>query len=403
MNSNKKIWLILIAALGNMIAPFSIDTYLPSFPAIESYYDVSREIMTTTMGAYLAAFAITTLVWGPLADRFGRKAIAITSLIGFALVSAGCALSPSFDYFMTFRILQGVFAGGVIIAGRAMIRDAFPPKEAQKAMALIMMVFAIAPAIAPIIGGFLQHHYDWESIFWFLTAYGIITFLLILLFLKETQAAEHVQSIAPKKLISSYVHSLKHPVFIRVVLAQSFVFGGFFVYVVGSASLIFDHLHLGAEDFWIQFVPMVGGMMLGSFFSHRVSNHKTPIEMANIAFAIGGIAVVTNLILELFTEPQVMTVIPQLSLYAFGLSFALPVLSILALDCLPEKRGMAASLQSLMQMGMMALVSILVVPLVHASLLEMAISMASLWFLGWLLWLNVHRRLPRQAEQIHEF
>ncbi|WP_373018741.1 multidrug effflux MFS transporter [Thiomicrorhabdus sp.] len=403
MKSNTKTLLILFAALGNMIAPFSIDTYLPSFPAIENYYHVSREMMSTSMGAYLAAFALTTLVWGPLADKFGRKAIAITSLVGFALASAGCALAPTFDYFMVFRVLQGVLAGGVIIAGRAMIRDTFPPQEAQKAMAMIMMVFAIAPAIAPILGGFLQHHYDWESIFWFLTAYGIVTFLLIGLFLKETQSTEHVQSIAPKKLYASYVHSLKHPTFIRLVLAQSFVFGGVFVYIAGSASLIYDHLHLGAEDFWVQFVPMVGGMMLGSFYSHRVSNRQTPTKMLHLSFSIGAVAVVINLILALFTAPQILTVIPTLSLYAFALSFGLPVLAILALDCLPEKRGMAASLQSLMQMGMMALVSFLVVPFVHASVPEMAIAMLALWLVGLLFWRSAHHRLPKQGDQIHDF
>jgi len=110
-----KIWLIIFAALASMIAPFSIDTYLPSFPAIETHYGVSRELLTSSMGAYLAAFALTTLVWGPLADRFGRKYIAIVSLFGFGLASMGVALAPGFDGFMIFRIFQGMLAGGGLL------------------------------------------------------------------------------------------------------------------------------------------------------------------------------------------------------------------------------------------------------------------------------------------------
>ena len=384
-----------------MIAPFSIDTYLPSFPAIEDYYHVSRELLSTSMGAYLAAFAITTLVWGPLADRFGRQKISMVSLIGFSLASAGCALALSFDHFMLFRVLQGVFAGGVIIAARAMIRDFFTPQEAQKAMSLIMMVFAIAPAIAPIVGGYLQLHYNWESIFWFLSAYGVFTLFIIGTLLTETQHPDHIQSIAPKKLILSYAHTLKHPLFIRLVLVQSFVFGGFFVYIAGSASLIYDHLKLGPEDFWVQFVPMVIGMILGSVVSHRLANQNNPVKIIHISLTFGGVAALLNVVLLFVATPTVFTIIPIISLYAFALSMGLPALSILALDCLPEKRGMAASLQSLLQMGMAALVSIFLVPFVHVSLIAMAFSMLGLWITAALLWRFNHRALSHKlAEQV---
>ena len=393
-----KVWLILFTALASMIAPFSIDTYLPSFPAIEGYYGVSREFLASSMGAYLGAFALTTLVWGPLADRFGRKYVAMVSLFGFAMASAGVALAPSYDGFMVFRVLQGVLAGGVIIGSRAMIRDVFPPKEAQKTMAIIMMVFAIAPAIAPIIGGYLQTVFDWQSIFWFLALYAVITLMILLLFIQETQSPEHVQSIKPRALMRAYAESLMHPIFIRLVLSQALIFGGMFVYIAGSASLMFDHLKLGPEDFWIQFVPMVGGMILGSMTAHRMTDGYSPIHMSNASFVIVGFAATMAFVSDLFFAPSVMSIIPFISLYAFGLSFGLPVLATMALDCLPERRGMAASLQSLLQMGTAALVSIMVVPFVHESLLEMATATLAMWFIGVVLWASVYQKMPELIE-----
>ncbi|GAB6069261.1 multidrug effflux MFS transporter [Thiomicrorhabdus hydrogeniphila] len=390
--------LITFTALAGMIAPFSTDTYLPSFPEIESYYGVSRELLSSSMGVYLAAFAITTLVWGPFADRFGRKSVAIISLFGFGIASMGCALAPTFDGFMMFRVMQGVLAGGVIIGSRAMIRDVFSPKEAQKTMAVVMMLFAIAPALAPIVGGYLETHFDWQSIFWFLTLYAFITLIVVLFFIKETQHKDTVQSIQPKQLMASYLHTIKHPIFLRLVLSQSLIFGGIFVYIAGSASLLFDHLNLGPEDFWIQFVPMVGGMILGSMTAHRMTDKYSPLHMITASFTITGLAAMAGLISDFLFEPSVMSVIPFISVFAFGLSFGLPILVTFALDCLPEKRGMATSVQSFMQMGAAALVAIVIVPLTHDSLKLMALSMLLMWFVGVLLWINVYAKVQELEE-----
>jgi len=345
------------------------------------------------MGAYLAAFAITTLVWGPFADRYGRKSVAVISLFGFGIASTGCALAPTFDGFMVFRVLQGILAGGVIIGSRAMIRDVFSPKEAQKTMALVMMVFAIAPALAPIVGGYLQTNFAWQSIFWFLTVYAVITLFIVLFFIKETQHIDTVQSIQPKALIHSYLHTIKHPIFLRLVLSQSLVFGGLFVYIAGSASVLFDHLHLGPEDFWIQFVPMVGGMILGSMTAHRMTDKYSPLHMITASFTLTGFAAMAGLMSDYLFEPSVMSVIPFISLFAFGLSFGLPILVTFALDCLPEKRGMATSVQSLMQMGTAALVAIFVVPFTHDSLKLMALSTLLMWLVAIVLWLSIYTKV----------
>lgn len=383
--------IVLYAVLANMIAPFSIDTYLPSFPSLEDFFSVERAAISATMGAYLFTFALTMLIWGPLIDRFGRKSTAIVALLAFSVVSAGCALTAQFESFFVFRLLQGVMAGGAIIGARAMIRDHFPPQQAQKMMALIMMLFAAAPAIAPILGGFLEVHFGWQSIFWFLATYGLTLALYLANGLKETQHPDHVQSIALKRLAASYWETLKHPKFIWLTLSQAFLFGGFFIYIAGSASLIYDHLRLGPKDFWIQFVPMVGGMILGSIVVHRFSDAITPKRLIQITFILASMATTANIAIHFLAAPSILNTIAPITLYAFAMALALPVLSIMGLDCWPHKRGMASALQSLLQMGTAALVASIITPFVHSSLLLMALSQLLYLSLALLFWKTANR------------
>ncbi len=402
MQGSIHFWLILLTASVSMIAPFSIDTYLPSFPSIEAEFAVTRDLLSTTLGAYLGAFSLTTLFWGPFADRFGRKAIALIALAGFGVASLWAALSPNFDQFLWARLMQGMMAGGAMIATRAMVRDFFPPTEAQKAMAIGMFLFGLGPAIAPILGGYLEVHFGWRSVFYFLLIYAITNLVFIFIKLPETQHPDHVQSIQPQHLLSSYWHSVSHTLFLRLVLSQAFMFGGFFIYITGAASLIYDHLHLGPEDFWIQFLPMVTGMMIGSAVAHRLSSRLHPLKIAWISLSLAGLGAISNLTSSLVFEPSIISIIPLLTLYSLGMAIGMPVMSILALDCLPEKRGMAASLQSLFQMGSGALVSALVVPFVHKSVTQMALGMLVLFFLGLVFWLSIYGKLGPLVENSHK-
>lgn len=391
--------LIVVVSLVSMMAPFSIDTYLPSFPAIEHELQVSRELMTQTLAIYLGSFAVATLIWGPMSDRWGRRKIILWSLLGYLLATVICALAQFYETLLFGRALQGFMAAGSLVASRAMIRDAFAPQEAQKAMAMVMMLFAVAPALAPIIGGWLEVHSGWRSVFYFLAIYAGLVLTLFYLRIGETQHAEHVQSIHPLSIARSYWHSLMHPHFLRLVVAQGLLVGGFFVYVVGSTSLIFDHLHLKEQDFWVFFVPVVAGILVGSFGSHRLAHKLSATRVISLSFLLGLFSVVSNIVLESwFDQPIIWWVVGPLVLYAIGFALANPALSIVALDCLPSKRGLAASVQSLMQMGTAALVASFVVPFVHHSLWLMACSQAMMLLIAAALWLSVRNQLSTSVD-----
>ncbi|QBZ83739.1 Bicyclomycin resistance protein [Hydrogenovibrio crunogenus] len=386
-------FLIMVVALIGMLAPFTIDTYLPSFPAIEAELSANRDLLSQTLAIYLISFAMATLVWGPMADRWGRKPIILTSLIGYLAASFLCALAQNIETLLLGRALQGTLLAGSLVASRAMLRDVFQGDEAQKAMALMMMLFTMAPALAPIIGGWLEVHMGWRSVFYFLAIYSVVIIMLFSVRIKESQSPEHVQSIHPARILKGYWQSLVHPQFLRLVAAQGLIIGGFFVYVAGAASVIFDHLKLGEQDFWVLFVPVVSGVLFGSILIHRITHRFKTTTLINIAFTLATLAVALNLIFETFLPVHVGLVISPLVLYSFAFAMANPGLSLVALDCLPSQRGLASSVQSLFQMGMAGLVAALVVPYVHHSLQWMALSQAILLTLALLLWLGVRRQV----------
>jgi len=173
-------WLIAVMSLLSMIGPFAIDTYLPAFPAIEAEFGISRALLSQSLGFYLAAFAVATLFWGPIADRFGRKTAILSGMSFYLFASLGCALAENYDHFLLFRTIQGAAAAGGMVAGRAMIRDMFDSQQAQRVMSYAIMFFALAPAIAPILGAWLHHAYGWRSIFYFLAVFSAIVTALVL-------------------------------------------------------------------------------------------------------------------------------------------------------------------------------------------------------------------------------
>ncbi len=372
-----------------MIGPFAIDTYLPAFPAIEAEFDASRSLLSQTLGAYLAAFAVATLFWGPITDRFGRKKVIISGISLFIISSIGCALAKDYSHFLSFRMIQGAAASGGLVAGRAMVRDVFDSQQARQVMSYVMLFFAIAPAVAPIIGAGLHDAFGWHSIFYFLAAFGFVTLLLILAITKETLALEHRQSIHPRHVTKVYCNVLLHRRFLMIVTAGSASFCGMFLFIAGSPTIFFDFLQLTTGDFWKQFVLMVIGLMAGSLFSARFAYRKTATRMVSIAVTIIAVTTLINLMIAYFFTPSLLGFVLPLLCYAFGIGMAIPSLTILALDCFPNNRGTAAAVQSFVQMMANAIVASIVLPLVTQSYLAFAVAQLCFISLAVVLWLKV--------------
>ena len=163
---------ILLALLG-MLGPFSIDTYLPAFAGISQSLGATPVQMQQTLSAYLFGFAFMALFHGSISDSFGRRPVVLWGLAAFTIASVGCALSQTIGQLIFFRAMQGLCTGAGIVISRAVIRDVYPPSQAQKVMSQVTIFFGVAPAIAPMVGGWLLIHASWHGIFWFLAAVGV--------------------------------------------------------------------------------------------------------------------------------------------------------------------------------------------------------------------------------------
>ncbi len=388
-----------VAALLAMLGPFSIDTYLPSFPDIEAEFGVSRAVLSQSLSLYLAAFAAGTLIWGPLADRLGRKRVITLGLALYVIAAAGCAQAQDIQAFLWWRLVQGFAASGAFVAGRAMVRDAHDPRSAQRAMARVMLLFAIAPAVAPVLGGWLHDHFGWRSVFWFLALFGLFLIGLITL-ASETLPPAHRQSIHPRHVWRTYVDILTNSRFLRVVFTVAFAFGGLFVYIAGSPTVIYDFLGLKSNDFAFQFVPMVAGMMAGALFSSRVAHNWPLVRTIATGLGLTALASGLNLLLALLAQPNLLTVIGPLVLYAFGIAMAMPAISVVAMDLYPRNRGAATSIQGFMQAMMNALVASLLVPLLNHHWHYFALAMWGLNAVALALWWSVRKGTHTTGEEI---
>lgn len=386
--------LSFVVVLLSMVVPFSIDAYLPSLPDIARDLNSSDFYLQQTLSLYMIAFAVMQLVYGPLSDAFGRRSVVLVSSAVYVLTSIGCALAPNAHALVMQRIGQGLAASGGLVISRALLRDAFSGAHAQRIMSRIMMMFLLAPALAPVVGGWLHERFGWRSVFWFLALLGAVVWVAVLLFLNETLPASDRYSSHPRAIAAAYWRALRLPRFVALISVIALIFGGMFLYVAGSPTLLYRHLQFGVQDFWILFMPLVGGLMLGAFISGRIAGRYTHAQAVKAGFGIMLCAGTINLSANLLFAPSVVTVVLPATLYASGMSLAMPNLTLLAIDLMPRNRGLASALQGFVHTIMAAAVAGLLAPLVAAHTALFAVGSLSLCLGGFLCWRLAQRFSP---------
>ena len=384
---------LLLAGLG-MLGPFSIDTYLPAFDGIARTLAANPVQMQQTLSAYLFGFAAMNLFHGALSDSFGRRPVIVGGLTMFTLASVGCALAPSIGWLIAFRALQGVSAGAGMVVSRAIIRDMFPPADAQRVMSQVTIYFGVAPAIAPLVGGFLFVHLDWHAIFWFLAAVGALLLAINLRTLPETLHASHVQSFDARNLLRGYGQLGADPRFLALCLASGVPFNGMFLYVLAAPAWLGGHLQLAPTQFFWFFCLSVAGIMGGAWLSGRLAGHIAPRLQIRRGFLIMGVATLANIALNASLAPHWAWALPPVALFSLGWALMVPVVTLKVLDLVPERRGMASSLQAVVGSVANGLVAGVIVPLVMHSTFALALTSAAFLAVGLVAWQWVKRKVP---------
>jgi DHA1 family bicyclomycin/chloramphenicol resistance-like MFS transporter len=384
---------VLLALLG-MLGPFSIDTYLPAFSGIARSLGATPAEMQQTLSAYLFGFAFMNLFHGALSDSLGRRPVVLWGIAVFTLASAGCAMSQSIGQLVFFRALQGLSTGAGIVVSRAVIRDMFAPAQAQKVMSQVTIYFGVAPAVAPLIGGWLFVHLDWHSIFWFLTLVGAALWAANYKLLPETLHLSHRQPFEVKHLMRGYWQLGSNPRFLLLALASGIPFNGMFLYVLSAPAFLGDHLQLAPTDFFWLFLLTIAGIMMGAWLSGRMAGRLPPKQQIRYGFSVMLLVSVVNVVANFVWVPQASWAMFPIALFAFGWALMVPVVTLLVLDLYPERRGMASSLQAFVGSTANGIVAGVVAPLVMHSTRALAVTSLGMLGVGLLAWLYLHKRWP---------
>ncbi len=385
---------VLLAALA-MVSPFSIDTFFPSFRAIEADLDVSRWQMQQTLTAYMLPYAVTALFHGPLSDALGRRPVIIWGLSFYTLGSLACVLTPNFNSLLVFRALQGATAGAGMVVGRAIVRDLYEGPQAQRLMSLVTLIFGVAPALAPVVGGWIHVVLGWRAVFAFLALFGLTLVIASHIRLPETHAPERRVPFSLPELAATSFRVIRDRQFLLLALAASCNFLGVFCYVGAAPALILDHWQLSETQFIWLFLPVIAGFTLGAMLSGRLAGRMPPMRQAGFGFALMVVTCTLRLLLH-WQFDAVPIFLQQSALFLSGISTQLvfPVLTLRMLDLFPQARGSAASMQSFVALSAASLMAGVLVPLLQASLMHLALLSAFSVWLGLALW-----RIEQRYEQ----
>ena len=394
LNPDSRLTLAFLAALV-ALGPLSVDMYLPAMPAMQQALGADIAGMHLTLSAYLWGFAVFHLACGPLADRYGRRPVLLAGTGTFILASIGCALASSVEELTIYRFVQGIGACAGPTLARAITRDVFGPRGAARALSLIAMLMALAPAIAPGLGGLMLRYVPWPSVFFFLASYGCAVLLIVVCRIPETLPAP--QSLEPRAIAANYVELLRDPVFLPVASASALVYSGLMAYLACSGFVFIDMLGVPTEYFGLIFLTSVAGYMGGSAFSARLAARRRPARVLFGGIRLALLSTLLMLALHTLWPLSVLALIVPMALYAAALGLTLPQAMAMAMENFSRIAATNSSLFGFVQMGLSALVTALVGVVLVSTPMPMIVTMLAIDGFALLLVIYARRRAARHT------
>lgn len=389
----------LIVLLGVLIAcaPFSIDMYLPALPTLAQVFSTSAAATERTLTTFFLGFATGQALFGPLADRFGRKPPLYVGLALFTVTSLGCAFAPSIEVLAGLRLFQalGACAGGV--TARAVVRDLFEPKDAVQVLARMILVMGVAPLLAPLLGGYVLVTLGWQAIFLILAGIGAVALTAAWLQLPETHRAEHARtSLHIGGILRDYFGILRDREFLAYGLGAGIATGGVFGYVTGSPHVFIEFYHVPPQSFGLLFGATAAGMIIMSQASAYILRYYPPTKVLRMAQSVQAFAGIVLFAAGATGIGGLYSLIPPLFVFVAMNGAVGPSSTALAMAPHAAQAGLASALLGTLGFGSGALASLAVGVLQGPGAFGMALVVAVCGLAG----LTLNLTLVRRPSQI---
>lgn len=376
----------LLAALTAM-GPLTTDMYLPSLPDIVRLLGTTTAEGQLTISAYLIGFAVGQLIYGPLSDRHGRKPVLLGAIALYCFASVICAASTSIEMLIAARFLEALGGCGGIVLARAVVRDLFSGARAGRELSLIGSVMALAPVMAPIVGGILQTAFGWRSVFITLVLLGLSIGGVVWLLLPETLAARAKEPVSVGSMFKSYGAVLRSGAYLAYTGLATTSYAGLFAWI-SVASFVLQNIYgLGPFDFGVVFSLGAVGYMAGATIATRVVvplGIDGTIGFGCAAMTIGGFAMVASVALGLTSS---LSLVIPMAVYLAGLGLVLPQSIAGAMTPFPERAGAASAMLGFLQQAAAALCGVVVGQMLGDSAWPLVIAVALMGSASLLLWL----------------
>lgn len=387
----------LLAAISSL-GPFAANTYVPAFGTIAADLGTTMVGVQQTLSVYLAAYAVSALFVGAISDAVGRKPVIIAATLVFAGASIGAMFADSLEALYCWRVLQGMCASVGAVLSQAVIRDRWDGADAARLIGLTAILFALAPAAAPVAGGWITLLAGWRAVFAFLALFNVCVALLVWRCLKESLERQRRQPFRAGPLLSGYFRAVRHKAFMAGALGHGFAFLGTIVYSAGAADFVLHIMARDVNDFGLLMVPLVAATMVGAFIGPRIM-----ARIGNWRLIFDGILVmVASGILGIWLELEGVGGYPAVivfpMIYNVAVSAVRPVMNVMNLDWFPTRRGLAASIQQFCLTMAFCLSSSVFVPLVMGEAWKYSAVMLGAALMTACLWLVV-RSAAKRAER----
>jgi DHA1 family bicyclomycin/chloramphenicol resistance-like MFS transporter len=358
MTQKKYYSLILILGSLTALGPFSIDMYLPGFPAIAADLQTSTARVSLSLSSFFIGISAGQLLYGPLLDKFGRKKPLFIGLLVYILASAGCAFADSINILIGLRFVQALGSCAATVAAVAMVRDLFPVKDNAKVFALLMLVLGVSPMIAPTLGGYVTVAFGWHTIFLILLGLGAFNLIASWLWLPESYKPDTNLSLKPKPIINSFWNVFKNPQFYTYALTGALAFSGLFAYISGSPLVFMEIFQVNEETYgWIfafLSIGFIGSSQVNTLMLRRYTSQQL-IYAALITQVFTALVFLTGSINGWLGLAETTGL---LFVFLCCLGFVSPNASALSLLPFAKNAGSASALMGAIQMGIGALASV---------------------------------------------